>query len=127
MAIYLITSHKKGISSLQLSKDLHVTQKLGLHILYVQAVNVNGDITDWIGMPYYIVESYSSSVDDSKPYFENNFEDGDLVKMGQKLKLKAIDNESGIEQINKVFYVSNGKITTKSMENDEIHEKESVG
>ena len=30
-------------------------------------------------------------------------------------------------EINKVFYVSNGKITTKSMENDEIHEKESVG
>ena len=27
MAIYIITSHKKGISSLQLAKDLHITQK----------------------------------------------------------------------------------------------------
>lgn len=27
IAIYLITSHKKGISSIQLHKDIHVTQK----------------------------------------------------------------------------------------------------
>ena len=33
MAIYLITSHKKGIASLQLSKDLHVTQKTAWFML----------------------------------------------------------------------------------------------
>ncbi|MBR6560068.1 MAG: IS1595 family transposase [Alistipes sp.] len=33
MAIWLITSHKKGISSLQLSKDINVTQKTGWFIL----------------------------------------------------------------------------------------------
>ena len=33
MAIYLITSHKKGIASLQLHKDLHVTQKTAWFIL----------------------------------------------------------------------------------------------
>ena len=33
MAIYLITSHKKGISSLQLHKDLHVTQKTAWFML----------------------------------------------------------------------------------------------
>lgn len=33
MAIYLITSHKKGISSLQLYKDLHVTQKTAWFML----------------------------------------------------------------------------------------------
>ena len=33
MTIYLITSHKKGISSLQLSKDLHVTQKTAWFML----------------------------------------------------------------------------------------------
>ncbi len=32
-AIYLITSHKKGISSLQLSKDIKVTQKTAWHML----------------------------------------------------------------------------------------------
>ena len=33
LAIYLIASHKKGISSCQLAKDLHVTQKTGWFIL----------------------------------------------------------------------------------------------
>lgn len=33
MAIYLITSHKKGIDSLQLSKDIHVTQKTAWFML----------------------------------------------------------------------------------------------
>ena len=34
MAIYLITSHSKGISSVQLSKDLNVTQKTAWFILH---------------------------------------------------------------------------------------------
>lgn len=34
LAIYLITSHKKGISSLQLSRDLGVTQKTGWFMLH---------------------------------------------------------------------------------------------
>ncbi len=34
MAIYLITSHKKGISSLQLAKDISVTQKTAWHMLH---------------------------------------------------------------------------------------------
>ena len=33
MAIWLITSHKKGISSIQLSKDIHVTQKTSWFML----------------------------------------------------------------------------------------------
>ena len=33
-AIYLITNHKKGISSLQLSKDLNITQKTAWFLLY---------------------------------------------------------------------------------------------
>ena len=33
MAIYLITSHKKGIASLQLAKDIHVTQKTAWFML----------------------------------------------------------------------------------------------
>ena len=34
IAIYLITSHKKGISSIQLHKDIHVTQKAAWHMLH---------------------------------------------------------------------------------------------
>lgn len=34
MAIYLITSHTKGISSMQLGKDLHITQKSAWHLLH---------------------------------------------------------------------------------------------
>ncbi|MCD6020012.1 MAG: Transposase family [Bacteroidetes bacterium] len=33
LAIYMVTSHKKGISSMQLAKDLHVTQKTAWFIL----------------------------------------------------------------------------------------------
>jgi hypothetical protein len=33
IAIWLITSHKKGISSLQLSRDLDITQKSAWFIL----------------------------------------------------------------------------------------------
>lgn len=34
MAMYLISSHKKGISSHQLSRDLHITQKTAWYILH---------------------------------------------------------------------------------------------
>lgn len=34
VAMYLISSHKKGISSHQLSRDSHVTQKTAWHILH---------------------------------------------------------------------------------------------
>lgn len=34
MAVYLITSHKKGISSIQLSKDINVTQKTAWFMLH---------------------------------------------------------------------------------------------
>ena len=33
LAIWLVTSHKKGISSLQLSRDIHVTQKTAWYML----------------------------------------------------------------------------------------------
>lgn len=33
IAIWLVTSHKKGISSLQLSRDIHVTQKTAWFML----------------------------------------------------------------------------------------------
>ena len=33
LAIYIVTSHKKGISSVQLSKDIDVTQKTGWFML----------------------------------------------------------------------------------------------
>ena len=34
IAMYLISSHKKGISSMQLSRDIHVTQKTAWYILH---------------------------------------------------------------------------------------------
>lgn len=34
MAIYLVTSHKKGVSSCQLAKDINVTQKSAWHMLH---------------------------------------------------------------------------------------------
>lgn len=34
MAIYLVTSHKKGISSCQLAKDINITQKSAWHMLH---------------------------------------------------------------------------------------------
>ncbi len=45
MAIYLITSHKKGISSLQLAKDISVTQRLR-GICYI--VFANASILSWM-------------------------------------------------------------------------------
>src|SRR3989344_7182452 len=34
MAIYLVTSHKKGISSCQLARDIGITQKSAWHMLH---------------------------------------------------------------------------------------------
>lgn len=44
LAIYLFLSHKKGISSMQLHKDIHVTQKTAWFMLNRIRHNLEGKI-----------------------------------------------------------------------------------
>jgi transposase-like protein len=63
MAIYLVTSHKKGISSIQLGKDIGVTQKTAWFMLYrlrhaSQTKSFNNPPLGSSGKPVKIDETY---------------------------------------------------------------------
>lgn len=49
MAIYLITSHKKGISSCQLARDIGITQKSAWHMLHRIRAAIEVDRTEPMG------------------------------------------------------------------------------
>lgn len=58
LAIYLITAHKKGISSLQLSKDLNVTQKTAWFMLHRVRYAMGMDVAEQLDGTVEIDETY---------------------------------------------------------------------
>lgn len=58
VAMYLCTAHKKGISSLQLSRDLNITQKTAWFLLHRIREMLNSNITDKLNGIVEIDETY---------------------------------------------------------------------
>lgn len=82
VAIYYLTSHKKGISSMQLAKDLNVTQKTSRYILQRirKALGYTSESQTKLGGFVEIDEAYMGGTLNSDPKKEG------LTKLGHKTK-----------------------------------------
>jgi transposase-like protein len=124
-AIYIATAHKKGVSSLQLSRDLNITQKSAwfvLHRIREMLTDKNPDLLE--GMVE-IDETYVGGKDKNKhaQHRTSNKWEGDkktpvvgIVERGGRLRhtvVKDTKNESikpcGVCQCKTRFYYGNGR------------------
>ena len=86
VAIWLITSHKKGISSLQLSKDIGVTQKTAWFMLHrLREASETEEFKQPIGDKVEVDETYISGLERFKHNSKKNKEHKEEV-----LKLKLL-------------------------------------
>ncbi len=81
-AIHMLLSHKKGISSIQLSKDIGVTLKTAWYMLQKIRCNLNGELED-------ILDSYGGIVQVDETYVGGKTKGKIWQNQGRSLKQKV--------------------------------------
>lgn len=80
--IHMLLSHKKGISSIQLSKDIGVTQKTAWYMLQKIRCNLNGELED-------LLDSYDGIVQVDETYVGGKNKGKIWQNRGRSLKQKV--------------------------------------
>lgn len=80
--IHMLLSHKKGISSIQLSKDIGVTQKTAWYMLQKIRCNLNGELED-------LLDSYDGIVQVDETYVGGKTKGKIWQNQGRSLKQKV--------------------------------------
>lgn len=80
--IHMLLSHKKGISSIQLSKDIEVTQKTAWYMLQKIRCNLNGELED-------LLDSYDGIVQVDETYVGGKTKGKIWQNQGRSLKQKV--------------------------------------
>jgi hypothetical protein len=80
--IHMLLSHKKGISSIQLSKDIGITQKTAWYMLQKIRCNLNGELED-------LLDSYDGIVQVDETYVGGKTKGKIWQNQGRSLKQKV--------------------------------------
>jgi transposase-like protein len=88
-AIYLITAHKKGISSLQLHRDLGVTQKTAWFMLHRVREMLKKDAPEMMKTTVEIDETYVGGKEKNKHGYKRNKESDKVKLTGRSLQSKT--------------------------------------
>ena len=80
---------------------VQVPQQPGLHTLRIRAIDEHGNASDWIAVPYYIVDKLSATPDTTGPVIDTNSlpAEGTALELGSTVSIKASDAESGVYYI----------------------------
>ena len=81
--------------------DLDVPTANGLHVLWIRAMDKNGNETEWVKQPYYVVDTLSGITDTTRPQLDlTHTDDFPLsktnVELERKITIRATDDMTGI-------------------------------
>ena len=121
MALYLVTSHKKGISSLQLAKDIGVTQKTAWFMLQ-RIANVTNSSNDRVGGVVEVDEAYIGGKASNKHRITLVNKERYEYQQDKAMLLGMIEREGNLilRKFDKINKVNIKSIVDKHIKNDAV-------
>ncbi|MCI9413487.1 MAG: hypothetical protein HFJ31_03150, partial [Clostridia bacterium] len=111
------------------SYEIQVPQTSGLHVLQVQVLDDQGGYTDWISVPYFIVDKLSGKTDEEKgkPTIDSASmpQSSSTLELNSKITVNASDPEAGIYYIGYAWRKT-GTGNPSGVDYTRIYQRESI-